>query len=42
LKAGRGSGFTMPKRTFLDIDKETEREIHNVIDVEFDKFFKQL
>lgn len=44
LKAGRGRGFTMPKRQFMpapgDELPELEKEVERYLDAEMDKLFK--
>lgn len=42
LKAGRGAGFEMPKRTFFDIDEKTKNEINKMIDFEVRKTLNKI
>ena len=40
LRAGKGKGFTMPKRQFIGDSKELEDKIKNIIEQELDKILK--
>lgn len=40
LRAGRGKGFTMPKRQFIGDSKELEDKIKSIIEQELDKILK--
>jgi len=40
LKAGRGAGFTMPKRQFIGDDPELEQKIKEKIELELNKLLK--
>lgn len=40
LKAGRGKGFTMPKRQFIGESKELTDKIKNKIETEIDKIIR--
>ena len=41
LPAGRGKGFTMPKRQFIGSSKELENKVKKTIQREFKRLFKQ-
>ncbi len=40
LRAGRGSGFTMPQRQFIGEDPELLKKIHDIINTKLNKLFK--